>query len=208
MLDKSIPYIGVIMVKTDTANYPRYELPDGFAFKGYQPGDEEKWAKLIFDSGLTGTLKEAEDIFEREFLKLPELLPKQCIFVVDDDGKAAATASLWPGEHFGKTLQRVHWVAASPDYQGKGLAKALMTKVMDVYNELGYKDFIYLATQTWSYKAINIYSQFGFVPYMGQKPVNWKADNYEENNRLAWKMIKEKLAGYGTANKLPSSSEK
>ena len=196
MIDKSLPYIGVVMVKTDTKNYPCYELPEGYTFSGYRKGFEEQWAEIMYKVDHTDTLQQARDIFEREFMSMHELMPRQCLFVLDREGKVAATASLWHGNHFGKTYQRIHWVATCPEHQGKGLVKALMTKLLDLYNELGYKDFIYLTTQTWSYKAINIYYQFGFVPYMGEKPVNWRAENFEEKNILAWKVIDEKIAEY------------
>jgi len=208
MLDKSIPHIGVLMVKTDTTKYPRFELPSGYTICGYLEGFEVQWAGLMFEVDQTDTLQEAKDIFEKEFMSLPDLLPKQCLFVLDETGKMAATASLWHGEHFDETYQRIHWVATCPEYQGKGLTKALITKLLDVYNELGYKDFIYLTSQTWSYKAINIYSQFGFVPYMGEKPANWWVDDFDENNRLAWKMINDKIGEYKRNTKTLSPSAK
>lgn len=196
MLDKSIPHIGVLMVKTDTSTYPCFELPNGFALSGYQEGYETEWANLMFDIGQTDTLKEAQDIFEKEFLSMPSLLAKQCLFALDHNGRIVATASLWHGEHFGKTFQRIHWVASCPQHQGKGLIKALLTKLLDVYNEFCYKDFIYLTSQTWSYKALNIYAKFGFKPYKGEKPINWKDDTFEEKNETAWTMIEQKIELY------------
>ena len=196
MLDKSIPFFPVLMVKRDTKNYPRFELPVGYAITGYREGFENRWADIIYSVEHTDTWQQARDIFEKEFMSVPELLPGQCLFVLDGKGEAVATASLWHGDHFGETHQRIHWVATRPEHQGRGLVKALMTRLLDLHNELGYKDFIYLTTQTWSYKAINIYSQFGFVPYIGEKPVNWKDENFDKNNRLAWKLIDEKISEY------------
>lgn len=46
-----------------------------------------------------------------------------------------------------------------------------------MYNECGFKSCIYLTSQTWSYKAIGIYGKFGFAPYMGEKPKNWRSVN-------------------------------
>lgn len=196
MLDKSIPYTSVLMVKTDTQNYPHYDLPQGYSISGYQTGFDAEWAKLNVEIDHIGSLTEAENIFKNDFLSRPELLFKQCLFVLDKCGEVAAVASLWHGDDFGETFQRIHWVAASPRHQGKGLVKALMTRLMDIYNELGYKDFIYLSTQTWSYKAINIYSQFGFKPYMGEKPVNRKREFSEEKNIEAWRLIQQKIDEY------------
>lgn len=208
MLDKSIPHIGVLMVKNDTDVYPHFNLPSGFTFSGYKSGYEIEWAKLIFESDMTDTLKEAEEIFKNEFLSMPDQLPGRCLFALDCYGKIVATGSLWFGEHFGKYLQRIHWIAQSQGYQGKGLIKALMTKLLDVYNELGFRDFIYLTSQTWSYKALNIYSKFGFYPYRGIKPINWKADNFDANNELALDIINKKINEYNQSKHINFSIRK
>lgn len=61
---------------------------------------------------------------------------------------------------------------------------------------MGYRDFLYLVTQTWSYKAIRLYEKFGFLPYKGPKPVNWKSDDFDAENLRAWNIIEEKIAEY------------
>lgn len=193
MLDKSVPFIGVLMTKTDTFCYPRYALPEGFTFCGYHPGMEHAWAELMFSVEQTDTLEQAKDIFQREFLTSPLLLPEQCLFVLDSQGNTAAAASLWYGNHFGKVLPRIHWVAAVPEYQGRGLVKALLTRLMDAYDDKENGGFLYLTTQTWSYKAINLYSKFGFQSYMGEKPENWRSENFTEENERAWEIIRQKI---------------
>jgi GNAT superfamily N-acetyltransferase len=201
MLDKNnMPLIGVIMEKYDTKNYPKVNLPRGYYFSPYKSGYENEWCKLQFRLEQTDSLDEANEIFQREFMSRPDEMKIRCVFVCDDKDNVIATASLWDGKHFGKTLQRVHWVAVSYEYQGKGIAKALLTKVLDIYDDLGYRNYIYLTSQTWSYKAINIYKAFGFKPYIGKKPKNYKAVNmvsdYEEKNKEAWNIITDKINLY------------
>ena len=198
MLDKSLPFIGVIMVKTDIKNYPRFELPPGYRFSGFQAGFEERWARLMFSVDQTDTLDEARTLFAKEFLTESALLPKRCVFVLDEHGEAVAAASLWHGGKFGKDLPRIHFVAAAPEHQEKGLVKALMTRLLDIHNGLGLGDFLYLTTQTWSYKAINIYERFGFAPYTGEKPALWQSDDFGGENERAWEMIHEKIGQYKT----------
>ena len=74
----------------------------------------------------------------------------------------------------------------------------MITKLLDFFNELGYKDFIYLTTQTWSYKAINMYLGFGFKPYFGPKPQNWVCEDseFERENIMAWNIIFNKINNY------------
>lgn len=196
MLDKSLPLIGVMMEKRDTKNYPRYALPAGYRFSFYQDGYEEDWARIQFALGQTASYEDALALFWREFGPIREQLYRRSLFVIDPAGRVAAIASLWPGEDYGETRQRLHWVAVDPAHQGRGIAKALLTRVMELYGELGYYGFIYLVSQTWSYKALGIYREFGFVPYMGPCPAGWDSNGYEERTRRAWAMIEEKLADY------------
>ena len=148
----------------------------------------------MFSLGQTECLQEAHDIFRAEFLAKPELLQTQCLFVLDAGSAVAATASLWVGNHFGRELLRIHWVACAGEYQGRGLAKALMTKLLDTARALDYRDMLYLTSQTWSYKALGLYARFGFAPYLDERPVNWKpqSGDFARETQEAWAIIKSK----------------
>lgn len=228
-LDKSLPHIGVIMEKRDTAAYPRFELPKGYRFSAFEPGFEARWARLQHLVGHVDSLQEAEEVFQSGFLlgcgtdwaqprpperrDIPaeafpcyEEMRRRLLFVTDAAGDVVGTGVLWPGRHFGIERQRLHWVAVHPDHQGRGIAKALVTRLLDLYNELGYAGYVYLTSQTWSYRALSVYGKFGFRPYLGAKPPNWLSVNlasqarepwdYEERNREAWAMIQDKIDAY------------
>lgn len=196
MLDKTVEYIGVLMENSQPDVFPDYRLAGGFSFVTWQPGLEEDWSRLQHESGQLESLAAARKLFATEFMTRPELLPRQCYFVRDDrSGELVATTSLWPGDHFGQSLQRIHWVTVRTDYQGQGLAKALMTKGMQCFNETGYGSYTYLTSQTWSYKALNLYAHFGFTPYFGPKPVNWhkKTEDFTADTKRAWQLVRQKL---------------
>lgn len=205
-LDKSIQHIGVIMEKFDANIYPRFELPSNYSFVNYYEGLEKEWARLQLEVEQADALEEAEEQFSKEFLPYKEDLYKQMIFVKNDKDEIVATSCIWNGRMFGDDRMRIHWVAVSPKYQGLGISKAMMTKLLDIYNELGNERYIHLTSQTWSYKAINIYIKFGFKPYLGEKPANWKAVNltsgnfepwdYKEKNEEAWDIIHKKIGEY------------
>ncbi|AMC93184.1 hypothetical protein AOC36_04110 [Erysipelothrix larvae] len=196
MLDKTLPYIGVIMIKNKTQDYPRYSLPNGYSYSFYKPGFEKDWALLIYALENTNSLNEAENIFQKEFLTRPDLLKNRCLFILDDHQHIVSTASLWEGNHFGCVMTRIHWVSTAKDHQQKGLVKALMTRLLDLNQELALTTPIYLTSQTWSYKAINIYEHFGFEPYLGDKPLNWKSNAFNLENPKAWEMIHRKIQAY------------
>jgi ribosomal protein S18 acetylase RimI-like enzyme len=80
------------------------------------------------------------------------------------DGQAIGTATAWFKDNFeGRRFGRVHWVAIVPEYQGRGLAKPLMSTICRRLQELGH-DCAYLTTSTARLPAINLYRRFGFEP--------------------------------------------
>jgi len=192
MLDKSIPYMGVLMIKEAPDNYPRYCLPDGYSFCMYESGRENDWAVLEAAVGEFNSTIEAVEYFRSTFMADEDELTKRCIFVKSQEGEIVATSTAWYGTLFDdEVMPRVHWVSVHPRHQGKGIAKALITKTLDIFSELGNKSPIYLTTQTWSYKAINIYLHFGFKPYHGPKPKYWaiQDNDFESESNKAWNLI-------------------
>ena len=204
MLDKNVPLCFLIMYKTDTAEYPRYELPEGYTFSMYKQGDEEDWAKLEVSVGQFDTVEKGVDSFRHEFMENQNLpLEQRILFVRDPAGKAVATGALWNGEYLGKEEQRLHWIATDESCKGKGIAKAIVTRLLDLYNALGFKDFIYLITESWCYSAVNIYQKFGFKAYVGKNPVtefDMTDEEFEKQNELGLRLVSEKIKCYRGEN--------
>jgi len=209
-IDRSIELIPVLMEKTDAHVYPMHSLPSGYRFCFYEPGLEKEWAELECAAGEFTAASLAAERFQREFIDRTHFpstlsLSERMVFVLDTKTTVVGTAALWEGGVFGETRHRLHWLAVHPRHQGKGLAKAVMTKLFEMYNELGLSGSVYLTTQTWSYRAVNIYLGFGFQPYRGKAPKNWKpnpalgypeSENFEKKSEEAWLLIQEKISQY------------
>ena len=201
MLDKSVPYISVIMLK-ENKDYPVYYLPPEYRFQMYKEGTEEQWAELEASVDEFSDKKSALEHFKKEYFPRKNELPQRMVFI-RKGANMLATGTLWDGDHFGRPLPRIHWVSVHPEYQGRGLAKVLMAQLLNIHKELGEKYPIYLTTQTWSYKAINIYLQFGFKPYTEEKPAAWETEgsSFKEDNRKAWGIIYSKIEEYNNNHK-------
>lgn len=198
MLDKSVKHLGVVMIRNNNGGYLKYRLPEGFTFVTFQEGDELEWAKIETSVEEFIGIDKALEHFKKEFGNQYEKVKERCIFIKDKHGQKIATAMAWEGQLQNSELPRVHWVAVKKDYQGIGLSKALITKILDLYKELGEKRNVYLTTQTWSYKAINIYKKFGFKPFDDMKRGKQEgvAGNFECDFNLAWNIINEKIEAY------------
>ncbi len=74
----------------------------------------------------------------------------------------------------------LYWVAVKPQLQGKGLGKAITSKVVELMLEIeGERDF-YLHTQTWSHKAIKVYEKVGFYITDEKNLFKYSNENYEK----------------------------
>lgn len=204
MIDKSLPKHYVFLYKTDTKNYPKYELPEGYKIEFYKKGDEVEWAKLECSIGQFGSVEEGIESFKQSFVYGQTLNPEErMLFVKDESGEYVATLSLWDGMYLGKNCQRLHWLAVSDKCAGKGIAKALVSAVLDLYNSLGYEGFVYLLTATWYYRAIGIYYKFGFKPYDGERTLldTMTDEQFVSENRKAIAIVNEKLGEYKSEDK-------
>ena len=76
------------------------------------------------------------------------------------------------------------YVAVKPDYQGLGLSKALLSRLLELSAEIEGDRKVYLHTQTWSHRAVKLYEKFGF--YITKEPNLFKYANnqYEEATAL------------------------
>jgi len=91
------------------------------------------------------------------------LAGRQC-YLLEAPGKPIGTGAAWFKESFeGARFGRIHWVAILPEFQGRGLAKPLMTMLCRRLRDLGH-DRGYLTTAAERLPAIKLYLRFGFVP--------------------------------------------
>lgn len=214
MPDKTVPFYSVVMVRGEpiTVHFP---LPTGYFFVFFSPGMEEDWCRIQCSVKSFPNMSSARCAFDTEFAPYPELLQKRMIFVCDSAQRAVATGCLWQGNDLGRRMDRVHWVATIPGLQKRGIGKALVAKLMEVCRTEGMANGVYLTTQTTSYRAINIYQKFGFEPYCGPRPRNFRTQggSYEEETKYVWQIIHEKLAAYNgcisgndSSSQFPSST--
>ncbi|MCL2377089.1 MAG: GNAT family N-acetyltransferase [Defluviitaleaceae bacterium] len=165
MLDKDVAYKNIIMKIEHEAIQRSVQptLPEGYSFRFFTAGDETEWARIETSVLEFDAVDDALDYFKREFLPHIELLQERCVFVVDADGMPIATATAWfaNSEEYGRQAS-LNWVAVCPKHQGKGIGKAVMLKVLQVFYDLEPNLAVWLHTQTWSHVAANMYLRLGF----------------------------------------------
>ncbi|TSB47314.1 GNAT family N-acetyltransferase [Alkalicoccobacillus porphyridii] len=170
------------MVRANTLEIPQYALPAGFTIKPYVPGDEQHWARIETSVGEFKNEEAALERFQKEFAPYKDEMEKRCLFIENDQGEYIATTTAWYGDlkGDGEISGRIHWVGVDPRYQGKKLAKPLLSAAMNILAQIHSK--AYLTSQTTSYQAINMYLNYGFKPYLT-----------EESCEEAWSLMESTL---------------
>lgn len=196
MIDFTIPDFSIFMYKDDTDNYPKFDLPEGFSYKFYTDGDELEWAKLECSLGQFDSVEAGVNCFKKEFLEGQHLDPKtRMLFIISPNGEYAATATLWDGVFFGERIDRVHWFAVADNFVEIGIARALLTRLMDLYSELGLAGRLYVWTGARYFISISLYREFGFVEYTGlvEPRSNRKNPDFACNTASGIRIVNEKL---------------
>jgi ribosomal protein S18 acetylase RimI-like enzyme len=170
------------MIRRDLLWLQNFDLPAGFRFKTFQKGDEVAWAEIETAAGEFDCVESALNRFQSGFGEHFDELEDRMFFIEDKNSRLIATGTAWYDNSFlGEPYGRVHWIAVHPDFQGRGLAKPLLSHVMCQLAKS--HDKAYLITLTTSLRAIKIYLDFGFVPLATTK-----------QEQKAWSMLAESLS--------------
>lgn len=162
MLDMSLPYADILMKREKDIELVLFPLPEDYRFSYFKAGDEKAWAKietsvLEFDDGIDALL-----YFQRDYLPYLSELERRCLFVETAEGEKIATCTAWWDYSGERRDPWLHWFAVHPNHQGKGIGKALASKLLERMTEIEGKRDFYLHTQTWSHRAVKIYEALGY----------------------------------------------
>jgi ribosomal protein S18 acetylase RimI-like enzyme len=176
-------YLKVKMIRSNMDSIPSYSLPSGYSIQLFNPNsnDDQKWAEIATAAGEFRSVQQGHAYFVKKFLnnKDSHLLPERVHFLVNSEGRYIGTATAWVDKLDEEEQGSIFWVSIIPEYQGKKLAKPLVSIVMKKIAE--YSDKCCLSSQTTSWRALNMYDDFGFKPYMKT-----------ENSEKAWKLLSNK----------------
>ncbi len=150
-------------LERDCRPVPDFPLPAGFRFVFYQPGDRAAWLAIERSAGEILDETEGAEAWAEYFGSWENRLSAQILFVEDASGEKVATATAWFHPEISASEGVLHWVAVRRPDQGKGLARPLIARTLDLLRSFGL-DRIQLHTQTTTWLAVMLYLDFGFRP--------------------------------------------
>lgn len=180
--DSRIPFVDLLMERELTDPIPSYELPEGYRFAFYQPGNRDAWIAVEQSAKELKSFEQGVEVWQQYYGKVESQMHDRMLFIVNPKGEKVATATAYPTDEPG--LGQVHWVAVKREEQGKGLARPLIAKVLEVLAGHGCQR-AFLHTQTVTWVAVRLYLQFGF------RPTSESAEKHAEG----WRIIRELTGG-------------
>lgn len=156
---EKIPDLNVFMMCRQVREEAFAELPSGYHFRSCRE-DEVDWLKRApFDDPVEAVEYEnfMNEWFETVYAGQLDQFRAQTILVCGTDDRPVATCSWWKA--YGQ-INTIHWLKTLPEFEGKGLGRALLSEIFRRIPEEGLP--VYLHTQPGSYRAIKLYSDFGF----------------------------------------------
>lgn len=134
-------------------------LPEGYYFRNCRKSELRLWMSFPFDNPEEAEQYRGfmEQFFQNVYAKKESLFYEKCLFVCDSQDRPVATCFAWKAYN---NMTTIHWWKVLKTHEGKGIGRALLSEVMQ---GLAEDDFpVFLHTQPGSYRAIKLYSDFGF----------------------------------------------
>jgi ribosomal protein S18 acetylase RimI-like enzyme len=166
MKEEEIPEYNIFMMCAQVNRHALSELHADYYFRNCREDEFDLWKAFPFDSATVPI--EYEDfmnqIIHDSYSKKMDTFFQNTIFTCDKDDKPVATCSHWKA--YGK-INTIHWLKTLKEYEGQGIGRAILSAIMKQFDVHDYP--IYLHTQPGSFRAIKLYSDFGFRLLKGGK---------------------------------------
>ena len=178
MREQDIPDLNIFMMCDKLNEKVLTKLPDGFHIRSCRPDELKIWKEFPFDSeeDKKNYYEFMNNYFNDVYADNLDEFYKRCLFVCEDKtDKPVSTCFIWKAYN---RINTVHWFKTLKEYEGKGLGSALLSHIMVSLKKDDYP--VFLHTQPSSFRAIGLYSDFGFK-IVTNKSIGFRKNNYKES---------------------------
>lgn len=134
-------------------------LPAGFTTRALHRTELPAWKAMPFDDPQEAQAYRAfmDEYFQTTYARAEKTFFANTLVICDSSNRMVATGLLW---HAYALFLTVHWIKVLKEYEGRGLGRALLSLLFAPVTEADLP--MYLHTQPESFRAIKLYSDFGF----------------------------------------------
>ena len=138
------------------------ELPQGFHFRMCRPDELETWKAMLLDFPHTPEIHDEymqmmTDYFNDVYADKPDLFFQKCLLACDENDTPIGRGFVWKAYD---KFNTIHWYKVLKEYENRGIGRAILTEIMKNLKEEDYP--VFLHTHPSSFRAIKLYSDFGF----------------------------------------------
>ncbi len=152
------------------------ELPNGYHVRNCRRDELDIWKRMPFDDEKTA--EQYNDFMTKYFrdvyIHKEDLFYKKCLFVCDKNDTPVGTCFAWKAYD---KITTIHWFKVVKEYEGLGIGRALLSIVMKGIPGDEYP--VFLHTHPSSFRAIKLYSDFGFA-LLTDPVIGYRQNDLEE----------------------------
>jgi len=174
MNEQKIEDVNLFMMCTRANEAAFAPVPAGYHIRSLRKDELEIWKAFPFDTmegDIRGEIEYITSYFQKVYAPQEDEFFRRCLVLCDETDAPVGTCFAWKA--YGE-VWTIHWFKIYAHSEGRGLGRALLTAVMQTIPEDGYP--VYLHTQPGSFRAIGLYTDFGF------SLLNDAAIGYREND--------------------------
>ena len=114
------------------------------------------------------------DYFNALYASKLEVFFEKCLFICNGEDIPVGSCFTWKAYD---NFTTIHWTKVLREYEGRGLGRSLLTEVMMNLKDDDYP--VYLHTHPICFRAIKLYSDFGFL-LISDPVVGYRNNDLEE----------------------------
>ena len=151
-------------------------MPAGYSVRKCRRDELTIWMQMPFDNPVEAKEYEGfmKEFFETVYGADKDLFFEKVLFVYDESDVPVGTCFIWKSY---KEFNTIQWLKVKQGYEGLGIGRALLSIILKELKEEDYP--VYLHTQPGSYRAIKLYSDFGFC-LLSDKVIGTRENDLEE----------------------------
>ena len=162
VISREIPAKDLFMMCRELNRYALGELPEGYHFRTLRRGELDEWKGMLLDFPHSPEtrdeyMKVMSDYYDAVYAKKADTFFDSCLVACEGRDKLIGRGFIWKA--YGE-ISTVHWYKVLKDHENRGVGRAILSEMLRGLGEGDYP--VYLHTHPSSYRAIKLYSDFGF----------------------------------------------
>ena len=151
-------------------------MPERYSVRLCREDEVDEWIALHVDDPSQQMEIETmmKEYFGRVYAKHGGLFFQRCLFACDERNRPVGTCFIWKA--YGR-VNTLHWLKVRKDQEGKGIGRSLLSHVMQTLSADAYP--VFLHTHPSCFRAIKLYSDFGFA-FLTDDRIGYRPNDLEE----------------------------